>query len=571
MADDIMKAEIRKFALQNAVQFDGKANPKAIVGRIMGTSPEARKDPQKAMALISEVVNEVNSLSAEQQTEELKSTAPEMLEKKEPVKKEGLKPLPDAEKGKVVMRFAPSPSGPMHIGHAMTLGVISEYSTMYDGRLIIRIEDTNPENIYLPAYDMIPEEAQWLTKNNVNEVIIQSERIPIYYEYIEKLLEKDAVYICTCDPDEYKELLLKMQPCPCRGLPKEEQTKRWKNMLDPNGYKQGDAVVRLKTDIDHKNPAMRDFPIARINETEHPRQGKKYRVWPLMNLSVFADDVESGMTHVIRGKDHADNAKRQEYMYNYLEKPVPITLFQGRINFEDLQVSCSKTKKLIEEGKYSGWDDIRLPFLAALRRRGYQPEALFKWAASLGVSLNDKKVSAEEAFKNINAFNKDVIEPIAKRFFFIYDPVKIKINNASEQDIELDLHPDNIKGGRKFTTKEDFIITKDDYESLKEGKLSRLMDCLNYIREYDSFRFDSFEYDIYREKGCCSIIHWLPDDQQQLVDAEVLMPDNTAISGKIEKSVGMLKVGDIVQMERFGFCRLDSIEEGVYKFWFAHK
>ena len=105
-------------------------------------------------------------------------------------------------------------------------------------------------------------------------------------------------------------------------------------MLDPNGYKQGEAVARVKTDITHKNPAMRDFPIARINESEHPRQGKKYRVWPLMNLSVFADDVESGMTHTLRGKDHADNAKRQEYMYNYLEKPIPFTLFQGRINAE---------------------------------------------------------------------------------------------------------------------------------------------------------------------------------------------------------------------------------------------
>ncbi len=566
-----MKAEIRKFALQNAVQFNGEANPKSIVGRIMGTFSEARDDPKATMAAISEIVNEVNSLSPEQQTEELKSTAPEMLEKKEHEKKKGLKPLPNAEKGKVIMRFAPSPSGPMHIGHAMTLGVISEYCAMYEGRLIIRIEDTNPENIYPPAYDMIPEEAQWLTNNNVKEVMIQSDRLPIYYKYVEKFLDKDAVYICTCNPEEYKESISKMEPCPCRGLPKEEQAARWKKMLDSKGYKQGDAVARLKTDIKHKNPAMRDFPIARINEAEHPRQGRKYRVWPLMNLSVFTDDIESGMTHTIRGKDHADNAKRQNYMYDYLGKTAPITLFQGRINFEDMQVSCSKTKNLIQEGKYSGWNDIRLPFLAALRRRGYQPDALVKWAASFGVSLNDKKVSAKETFKNINAFNKDIIEPIAKRFFFINDPVKIKIKSAPEQEVELDLHPDNIKGGRKFTTKEDFIITKEDYESLKQGKISRLMDCLNYVREYDSFKFDSIEYEKYKEKGCCSIIHWLPDDEKQIADAEVLMPDKTTIKGKIEKTVKILKEGDIVQLERFGFCRLDSIDNDVYKFWFAHK
>ena len=565
-----MKAEVRKFVLQNAVQFKGKANPKSIVGKIMGAFPESRADPKGTIALISQIADEVNSLSPEQQIEELKQSAPEMLEKKEHEKKEGLKPLPDAEKGKVVMRFAPSPSGPMHIGHAMTLGVISEYCMMYDGKLIIRIEDTNPDNIYPPAYDMIPEEAQWLTKNNVKEVMIQSDRIPIYYNYVEKLLEKNAVYVCTCDPEKYREMSLNKEPCPCRELAKEEQQARWKKMLDPEGFKQGEAVARVKTDVTHKNPAMRDFPIARINESEHPRQGKKYRVWPLMNLSVFADDVESGMTHIIRGKDHADNAKRQEYMYDYLGKNAPITFFQGRINFEDLQISCSKTKKLIQEGKYSGWDDIRLPFLAALRRRGYQPGALLKWAAAFGISLNDKKVSAKEAFKNINAFNTDIIEPIAKRFFFINEPVKIKVDGSPEQDVELDLHPDNIKGGRKFRTHEGFIITKADYESLKEGKIGRLMDCLNYIKKENKFTFDSVDYERYKKEGCCSIIHWLPDDANQTADAEVLMPDKTTIKGKIEKTVEMIDVGDVVQLERFGFCRLDSVEDGVYQFWFSH-
>lgn len=570
MADDNMKTEIRKHALQNAAQFKGKANPKSLVGKIMGAFPEARADPKATMALISEVTDEVNSLSQEQQVEELKNTAPEMLEKKVHEKREGLKPLPDAEKGKVVMRFAPSPSGPMHIGHAMTIGVIAEYCRMYDGKFIIRIEDTNPDNIYPPAYDMIPKEAQWLTEGDVKEVMIQSDRIPIYYSYVEKLLKKNAVYVCTCDPEEFRKLSLNKEPCPCRDLPQKEQEARWQKMLDPNGYKQGEAVARVKTDITHKNPAMRDFPIARINESEHPRQGKKYRVWPLMNLSVFADDVESGMTHTLRGKDHADNAKRQEYMYNYLKKPIPFTLFQGRINFEDMQISCSKTKKLIAEGKYSGWDDIRLPFLDALKRKGYQPGTFIKWAVSMGASLTDKKVSGKEAFKNINAFNKEILEPIAKRFFFINSPIKIKITGAPDQDVELDLHPDNIKGGRKFHTNEDFIITKDDYNSLKEGKLSRLMDCLNYTKEGDKFTFDSLDYETYKEKGC-SIIHWLPDDESQLIDTEILMPDKTTIKGKAEKNLEILKTGDVIQFERFGFCRLDSIEDGVYKFWFTHK
>ncbi|UCC61377.1 MAG: glutamate--tRNA ligase, partial [Dehalococcoidia bacterium] len=129
----------------------------------------------------------------------------------------------------------------------------------------------------------------------------------------------------------------------------------------------------MKTDINHPNPAMRDFPLMRINEHTHPRKGTEFRVWPLMNLAVFVDDVESGMTHIIRAKEHMSNAQRQEFLYRYFNKPIPETYFVGRINFTDLRISCSKTKVLIEEGKYSGWDDIRLPFLLALKRRGYQP------------------------------------------------------------------------------------------------------------------------------------------------------------------------------------------------------
>src|SRR4030042_256112 len=95
------------------------------------------------------------------------------------------------------------------------------------------------------------------------------------------------------------------------------QTTR-KKMLDKYGFREGQAVLRFKSDMKHKNPAMRDFPLARIVLTEHPRQKNKYRVWPLMNLAVTVDDIEMKMTHIIRGKDHLDNAKRQEMIYKVL-------------------------------------------------------------------------------------------------------------------------------------------------------------------------------------------------------------------------------------------------------------
>ena len=123
---------------------------------------------------------------------------------------------------------------------------------------------------------------------------------------------------------------------------------------------------------------MRDFPLFRINEAEHPRKGKDYRVWPLMNFAVAIDDLTLGITHSIRAKEHADNEKRQRSIFQALKKEAPEALFVGRINFEGFPVSCSKTAAKIEEGIYTGWDDIRIPFIPALKRKGYQPEAFIK-------------------------------------------------------------------------------------------------------------------------------------------------------------------------------------------------
>jgi len=558
-----MEALIKKYALQNAIKF-GNANPGAVIGKLLGEKPELKGKIKEIAKKTNEIIQEISQLSIEEQKELLEKLAPNLLkEKKHKERERTLKDLKNTKN--LIMRFEPSPSGPLHIGHAYVLSLNSEYCRKYKGKLILRIGDTNPEKIYEPAYKLIEEDANWVTKNNINKVIIQSDRLEIYYKYMEKLLNLEKAYICTCNPEKYKELITKQQACPCRNL--KEQKERWKKMF--KGYKQGDAVVRIKTDLKNKNPAMRDFPVFRINDSKHPKKGKRYRVWPLMNMAVTVDDIETKVTHVIRAKDHYDNSIRQKYIYDYLKKPFPEAIFVGRINFKGMAVSCSKTKPLIENKTYTGWDDIRLPFLEALKRRGYTPEALIKYAIDVGISLNDKSVTKEEFFKTINAFNKDTIDKTSHRYFFIENPKEITIANSPEQKIELDLHPENKKGGRKFKTKDKFYITEDDFKSFSENKIYRLMDCLNFIQEEGKFLFHSLEYEKFKESGA-KIIHWLPKDKK-LVKVEVLMPDNKIVKGLGEKGLKELKEGDILQLERFGFCRLDKIEKNKLTFWFAHK
>lgn len=575
--EKIIKQLAKKWALQNAVKFNGSANIGTVIGKVLAEKPEYKKDIKQIQTIVAGVIKEINALTIDQQKGQLAVLAPELLEEKPKEEKTGLKELPTHPSGeKLTFRFAPSPSGPLHIGHAYIISLNYLYAKKYKGRFILRIEDTNPENIYAPAYELIEQDAKWLTHNHVNDVLVQSDRMELYYTHALRLLEEGHAYVCLCDAEEFRKLINEKQACPCRGNDAEENVQRWSSMIKT--YKQGEAVVRFKTDVNHKNPAMRDFPILRINETEHPRQGDRYKIWPLMNFAVSIDDMDLGVTHALRGKDHADNAKRQEYIHNVLKVDTPIPISVGRINFiGGVEVSCTKTRAMIERGDFEGWEDIRLPFVGALRRRGYQPEAFQRYATEIGISATDKTMDMEEFFKILNAFNKEVIDPVSSRYFFVADPVEVKIKNSPKKHVTLDLHPDKKKGGRVFETNGSFYLAKEDVEKFDDTALYRLMDCLNFRKKKneskgkgeEEYEFVSEDYETYKKEGR-AILHWLPKNKK-LVKVEVRLQDNSVVSGFGEEGIGELEVGAIVQLERFGFCRLDEIDGNVYKFWFGHK
>jgi len=235
----------------------------------------------------------------------------------------------------------------------------------------------------------------------------------IYYNYAEKLINSGNAYVCTCSQESFKKFAESKKDCPCRSNSLKENKEKWEKMLDKKGFKEGEVVLRFKVPEKHEgmknpNPAMRDFPLARICEKIHPRQKKKYRVWPLMNLSVTIDDIEYNMTHVIRAKEHMDNAKRQKMIYEVLglENKFPWTFFMGRYKFTDVPLSKRKIVAAIETGEYEGWGDIRLPTLNALKKRGYKPEAFEKFVEQRGLTEVDKVIDSKDIFKIIDNFNK---------------------------------------------------------------------------------------------------------------------------------------------------------------------
>ena len=565
-----MKNTIQPFVLKNALDFKGKVNPKAVLGLVLRDNPDLKKDVPKVLKEIEKVAKDVAKLSEEEIKSQLKKLAPELLKAKKEEVKGPLKQLRNATKGKVIVRIAPSPSGTLHVGHAYGASLNALYAEMYGGKFILRIEDTNPENIYPKAYKLIEQDAKWLTGNKVSEIIIQSDRLEKYYSYAKKLVDKEKAYVCTCNVDEWREMKNKGEACSCRGLSQKEQQQRYDKMF--SDYAEGEAILRLKTDIKHKNPAMRDFGLMRINEHIHPRTGTEKRVWPLMVFSVAIDDHELGLTHVLNGKDQADNAKKETLIMDCFGWKPPEYQHWGFINFIGFKLSASDTRRAIEQNEFHGWDDIRLPFLPALRKRGFQPGAFKKFSSEIGLSLNDKTVSVDEFWKTIKAFNKEIVEPTSNRYFFVSDPVEITIVNSLEKVVEIDLHPEFPKRGkRKLEVKDKILVAKQDHKELVERRIHRFMDYCNIEIKDSKETFVSEDYESYRHaKNKGKIVHWIPKSKD-LVDVEVVLEDNSVVTGKGEADLSNVKEGEIIQFERFAFVRLISNDEGKLTFYYLHK
>ena len=530
---------IRKLALQNAVFFKGKANPKAIVGKILGQYPEYRAKVAEITETINGIVEDVNAMGFDAQKAELEKADPSMLKKEKKERVYELPDLEDVEQGKTVMRIAPGPSGPLHIGHTRVSVLNDEYTKRYEGKLILRFEDTNPEKIDPEAYDMIPEDLDWLGVK-IHQKFIQSERFETYYDLTRKLIEQGHAYVCTCDPDKWRSMKEQKQACPCRDLPVNEQMERYDRMME-GGYEEGKAIAVVKTDIAHPNPAIRDFVALRIVDAPHPRTGTKYRVYPMMNLSVAIDDHLMGMTHVIRGKDHLNNTERQRYVFHHY----------GLVNIPDTMLKTSLIKQSIKEGQYTGWDDVRTGTVRALERRGIRPEAIRRYWVESGI----KSVDITFSWDNLYGMNRDVIDPVSDRYFFVQDPVRYDIEGIDSITGNAPLHPDHPERGSKeyvVDGPKTVFISEKDSKTFSQDRRIRLKDLCNL--EYSMpARYAGNDVSDMR-KGGLKAVQWVG---RKSIPCDVLMTDGTVASGLVEDSI-LKEKADTVQFERFGFVRIEK-------------
>ncbi len=566
MQTDEIKLLIKKYALQNAVKYNRTPQAGAVMGKVMAVQ-ELRSMAKEITLLIEEVLREINEMTPESRGEELMKLAPELLaelkEKKEPDK--GLPPL--EINGALVMRFAPNPNGPPTIGSARGIVVNSEYTRKYKGKLIIRFDDTDPatKRPMLEAYEWYLDDCEWLGAKP-DEVIIASDRISLYYEVAEQLILQNGAYVCFCGQEEFKALKDAKKACQHREQGTEKNLEFWKKMLSGE-YKEQEAVLRIKTDITHKDPAIRDWVAFRIIRTPHPRPevGDRYCVWPLLDFESAVEDHLLGTTHIIRGKDLADSERRQRYIYNYMGWTYPKTLHWGRVQIHEFgKLSTSGLKKAIAEGVYTGWDDPRVPTIRALRRRGIMPEALRKFMIDLGLGETDISLSLDTLY----AENRKLIDPIANRYFFVWNPVELYIEGAEPRIAKAPLHPSK-KEMREIPVGTRMLVCKSDVEALKIGERLRLKDLYNIqiisiSSQKITAKFIGTDMELVKKEKA-HIIHWVPLDS---IRVRVLSHDGE-YTGMGEQGIEK-ELDKVVQFERFGFVRIDSVDDEVVAY-FTHR
>jgi glutamyl-tRNA synthetase len=570
---------IKKIVLLNAIRYNGKASQKPIFSKLLGEYPQFRRQIKEISPIINEIVGEINALSLEQQKAFIEEKWPESLFEEKTQEKKQLPPLPNSEQyERVITRFSPNPDFVLHLGSARAIILSYDYAKMYNGLFYLRFEDTDSKTKKpkLEFYDAIREDLKWLGCN-WNGEFIQSDRLELYYKYAKELIKTGNAYVCTCAREDFHEKSKTSKPCPCRVLSVEENLVRWNGMLEGK-YDEGEAVVRVKTDLDHPNPAVRDWPALRIVDSErypHPRAGSNYRVWPLYNFSTGIDDHLMGITHIIRGKEHLTNQTRQEYMFKNFGWKYPETIHYGRLKIMGASLSKSEIVKGMDSGLYKSWDDPRLATLAALRKRGITAEAIH----SLIIDVGPKPQDVVLAWKNLYAYNRKLIDPTAKRFFFINDPIELVVNDVPHTFMaKIPVHPDHPKKGfRVFEIvpidgKAKFLISKNDLNLIEGKNVIRFMDLFNFkVQKIGKtgvqamFKGESYEE---AKKLGGPLIHWLPVGSG--VQCEVVMPDASAAKGIAEDACKMLKPDEVVQFQRFGFVRVDEVD-GQLTAYYAHR
>ena len=350
----------------------------------------------------------------------------------------------------------------------------------------------------------------------------------------------------------------------------EKNNKNWEKMNDK--FKPGDAIVRFRGDMKADNAVMRDPVLFRIIEGKHYTLGEKYRIWPSYDMAVAIEDSIDGVTHAFRSKEFELRKELIDAILDALKMRKPAQNFFSRLEFKGMPISKRIIKPLIEEGKVTWYDDPRLPTLEALRKRGIKPEAIRKFIMSLGLT----KANTLAPFDALEAFNRKFVDADSIRLFMVSNAKKLTVKNMPMSSVEIPNHPISDMGKRTIAIDQNFYISGEDAQSIKENTQIRLLGLGNVHITKQGIELEG-DFVENGEKTDIPKIQWVP--QKTAHGIKMIIPKALFIGDEFnedsleeldvytEPHYLQLKEGEEIQFVRFGYCRKDSQNQAI----FTHK
>ncbi|MCI2429168.1 glutamine--tRNA ligase/YqeY domain fusion protein [Candidatus Acetothermia bacterium] len=507
--------------------------------------------------------------------------------------------------GRVHTRFPPEPNGYLHIGHAKSILLNYGIAQDFKGKFNLRYDDTNPEKEEQEYVDAIKRDVQWLGAAWEDREFYASDYFEQLYQWAEELIKKGQAYVCDLSAEEVTAYRGTLQTpgreSPYRHRSIEENLDLLRRMR-AGEFPDGSKTLRAKIDMAHPNLNMRDPVMYRIRHATHHRTGERWCIYPSYDWAHGQSDSIEGITHSICTLEFEDHRPLYDWFLDQLGIHHPQQIEFARLNLTYTVMSKRLLLQLVQEGHVRGWDDPRMPTIAALRRRGYTPEAIRDFMQRVGVTKVESIVEIEMLEHSLRQdLNKRALRRLA-----VLDPLRVVITNYPDDQIEefeaINNPEDPSTGTRKVPFSKVLYIERDDFMEnppkdfyrLAPGREVRLryayfVKCVDVVKDAQGNALElRCTYDPATRGGDApdgrkvkATIHWV--SAQHAIEAEVRLyerlftkPDpldvpegrswkeninpNSLIvlqNCKLEPSLADAQAGDRVQFERKGYFCVD--------------
>ena len=378
----------------------------------------------------------------------------------------------------VQTRFPPEPNGYLHIGHAKSILLNYGLAQKYGGKFNLRFDDTNPTKEKTEFVESIMDDVKWLGADFEDRLFFASNYFDQMYRCAVFLIKKGKAFVCDLTADQIREyrgdFTTPGKESPYRNRSVEENLALFEEMKEGK-YRDGEKVLRAKIDMASPNINMRDPVIYRVARMSHHNTGDKWCIYPMYDFAHPIEDAIEHITHSICTLEFEDHRP----LYDWVVKACEFENPPRQIEFAKLYLTNVITgkryiKKLVEDKIVDGWDDPRLVSIAALRRRGYTPEAIKMFVEMVGVS----KANSSVDYAMLEYCIREDLKLKKPRMMAILNPVKLVIDNYPEGQAEMLEVPNNLEnpelGDRKVPFGRELYIEREDFMEEPPKKYFRM-------------------------------------------------------------------------------------------------